>query len=43
MKNTLARLGILLPEAEITLDEARRLAQHYLGKIRNRPSKVGRK
>lgn len=42
MKNTLARLKMSLPEAEITLDEARWLAQHYLGKIRDRPSKASR-
>ncbi|MBY3433596.1 hypothetical protein HFN89_05485 [Rhizobium laguerreae] len=42
MKNTFADLKMSLPEAEITLDEARRLAQYYLGKIRNRPSKAGR-
>jgi hypothetical protein len=40
MKNTFVRLQIPLPQSEITLDEARRLAQHYLGKIRKRPSKV---
>jgi hypothetical protein len=43
MKNTLARLGIPLPKAEIPLEEARWLAQHYLGKIRERPSKATRK
>lgn len=40
MKNTLATLGMQIPEAEITLDEARRLAQRYLGRIRERPRRI---
>jgi hypothetical protein len=42
MARTLSLLGMPIPAAEITLDEARALAQRHLGRIRNRPSKAVR-